>query len=255
MNKKSVKEAAKDIENKEIGKLLTKGSNEFKSFIKFLKHNASKDSKRVLLVDYWALCSKTQLESLKEKPKTLKAKYFEDEKSFLELAKTHKKYSDVGGVRHFHRFVDFTECELAKDTPKADYMTEFLTQKPEKEKSEKPKISKLEKPEKPEESKKAEKDKTDSAKSSKSKTEEAKKDAPFAKSAKVFDDEVYTILGSLETAKINYIKGEMSNLKEQMFTTERQLEGVHNVLFMALSKLGLVDPNAKSPFQKEIKEL
>lgn len=59
----------------------------------------------------------------------------------------------------------------------------------------------------------------------------------------------------MECSKINYIKGEVAYLKEQLFNTEKQLEGVHNVLFMALTKLGLIDPNAKTPFQRDIQEL
>jgi len=105
----------------------------------------------------------------------------------------------------------------------------------------------------------ASKDKSSKPKSpsegSSDKSTNKKNNSLFSNSAKVFDDEVYTIIGSLETAKINYVKGEVGSLKEQMFTTEKQLEGVHNVLFLALSKLGLIDPNAKSPFQREIREL
>lgn len=109
--------ANKDTEmTEEIGKLLTKGTSEYGLFMKYLKYNATKGNRKLLAVDHWALCDKEQLDMIKgSKPKLLKPKYFQDEKSFLDLAKQHKRYSDVGGVRHYHRFVDFWQSDLAKD--------------------------------------------------------------------------------------------------------------------------------------------
>ena len=42
-------------EEKDESKLIAKGSDHYKSFIDFLKHNASKGTKMMLSVDHWAL--------------------------------------------------------------------------------------------------------------------------------------------------------------------------------------------------------
>jgi hypothetical protein len=258
MQKKAEKEAKK---LEEIGKLITKDTTEYKMFVKYLKFNATKGEKKMLAVDQWALCTKEQVDQIEgDKPKVIKSKYFADENDFIELAKQHKKFSDVGGVRHFHRFLDFSQSDLAKKAKikeKTDYMTEFLESKEDSNENSKNSSSSKDS--------KDIKDGKDSAKSKDSKESQPQKSPKeeeitlkndfFSKSAKFFDEEVYTIIGNLETAKINFIKGKVASLKHQMFSTEKQLEGVNNILHLALSKLGLIDPTSKSPFEKEIKGL
>ena len=112
MSKRASKEASK-VEK--VDKMITKDTPEFKAFINFLKYNTNKGQKLLLAVEHWALLTKEQSEKVQNtKLKLVKSKYFADEKAFLELAKDNKKYSDVGGVRHYHRFIDFWQTDAAK---------------------------------------------------------------------------------------------------------------------------------------------
>ena len=239
---------AKDAEiTQDIGKLLTKGSNEYKLFIRFLKYNATKGSQKMLAADHWTLLSQEQLDSVSPlKSKIIKPKQFQDEKGFLELTKEYKKYSDVGGVRRYHRFDDFSTSNLAKKAKISSEATDYLKVFQDKNLSSDNEESKNSC------SKSAE---TVNEISSDSKNSIELSVPPFSRSKKVFDDEVYTIVGKLECSKISYIKGQVASIKEKLYTTEKQLEGVQNVLYIALKKIGLINPNTKSPFENEIAEL
>ncbi|CAI2372947.1 unnamed protein product [Moneuplotes crassus] len=231
----------------EASKLITKDSEEYNSFIKFVDFNCKNPSDRILCTDQWAFITQEQYDKLKgSKPKITCSKQYKDENAFLELAKKNKKYTEVGGIRYYHRFLDYDESEFSKE-PKMKKLPDYMKQYSDKNA----------KKDDQEESKEASSNKASSKKCNLSKSDDSStpKAAPFKRSAKVFDDEVYTIIGSLETAKINYIKGEVSSLKNQMFGTEKQLEAVHNVLFQSLSKLGLIGMMEESPLQNEINDL
>lgn len=96
-------------------KLMAKGTEIYKSFIEFLKFNSSKGPKMMLAVDQWALCTQEQFDKIEgEKPKLLKFKFFKDEFQYLNLVKDHSKFTDIGSARHYLRFNDFSETDLAK---------------------------------------------------------------------------------------------------------------------------------------------